>query len=899
MAVSLALIVQAVPAAALAGEAAPSAGSGGTAVEEVGAEAPGTESADNGTGAADSDGGTSEGAMRAPGEEGSGEDAGAPAENGDEAEDGQGAPESPAEDPAGNGGAADGAGTPEDGGAPVEDGSQAPGDGAPDATDDEAGNEADADAPTTPSAQEPQAPDAPANTAPDAAENALPAAEAAANSIATLASLSATTSLSYDASSGSLTVRAANVSCPTGVVGVSVGVTAPDGTCRWYALSKGSDGTWQARIDPGAFGWQAGTYTVATSITDASWSGNDAGSVRASVSYGKESSAVSVSSNYSTIVATAAGGRVDQAWQVSFQVVGPKGTFWALGTKQADGSYRLEVPASRVGTGTVTVTPVAAVGAASAWLPAATASVPAATAASSLSYNSSAGTLTVNVSDIKCPTGTVGVSAGITAPDGTCRWYALSKNSDGSWGANVKVSDFGAQSGTYTAQISLTDSSWSGISAGSVSTSASIGNGTISASVNASNGTVTLTAKGGAIPLGFNLSFKIDRDGSVGHTGTAWIQATKQSDGSWTATVKESDIGGGTVTAQAVLSVGSATRYLSSTSFSIAGAKGSTSVTDVPASGTISVDVTGVSANSGVSGVSVGVVGNGKERWYALSQTSSGTWHVDVPVADFGTGGATFTFTTYLNDSHGVGVRLGSTSRYISSTKAEVVAEVDGGDGRLWLGVSGGAARYAWGVSFAVTDANGSTRWVAATNNDGNWTVDIPASSVAYGRGTVTAYAHVGADDTVVTLGSDSFTRSTSAARTMASRIMNYSSPTSYLLAIDTSGCRVGVFSGYQGHWEEVAFWACSPGAASTPTVTGVFSVGEKGYYFDSYGSRCFYYTQFYGDYLFHSILYYPSGGIMDSRLGQNLSHGCVRLATENAKWIYSNIPTGTTVVSY
>lgn len=37
----------------------------------------------------------------------------------------------------------------------------------------------------------------------------------------------------------------------------------------------------------------------------------------------------------------------------------------------------------------------------------------------------------------------------------------------------------------------------------------------------------------------------------------------------------------------------------------------------------------------------------------------------------------------------------------------------------------------------------------------------------------------------------------------------------------------------------------------------------------------------------------------MDDRLGMNLSHGCVRLATSNAKWIYDNIPTGTTVVSY
>ena len=61
-----------------------------------------------------------------------------------------------------------------------------------------------------------------------------------------------------------------------------------------------------------------------------------------------------------------------------------------------------------------------------------------------------------------------------------------------------------------------------------------------------------------------------------------------------------------------------------------------------------------------------------------------------------------------------------------------------------------------------------------------------------------------------------------------------------------------------------------------------------------------YYFTQFYGDYLFHSVLYYQnSNRVMDGRLGINASHGCVRLAIENAKWIYDTIPRGTKVVTY
>jgi len=37
----------------------------------------------------------------------------------------------------------------------------------------------------------------------------------------------------------------------------------------------------------------------------------------------------------------------------------------------------------------------------------------------------------------------------------------------------------------------------------------------------------------------------------------------------------------------------------------------------------------------------------------------------------------------------------------------------------------------------------------------------------------------------------------------------------------------------------------------------------------------------------------------MDGRLGMALSHGCVRLNINNAKWIYDNIPAGSTVCVY
>ncbi len=133
----------------------------------------------------------------------------------------------------------------------------------------------------------------------------------------------------------------------------------------------------------------------------------------------------------------------------------------------------------------------------------------------------------------------------------------------------------------------------------------------------------------------------------------------------------------------------------------------------------------------------------------------------------------------------------------------------------------------------------------------------------------------------------------------MMLRANNYSSSTPYIIMVNRSTHKVGVFQGWQGNWNNIVYWDCGDGAPGTPTVTGVFTVGSRGYYFNSGVYRCFWYTQFYGDYLFHSVLCWPNGAIADGRVGLAISHGCVRLQIENAKWIYDNIPSGTTVVVY
>ena len=111
---------------------------------------------------------------------------------------------------------------------------------------------------------------------------------------------------------------------------------------------------------------------------------------------------------------------------------------------------------------------------------------------------------------------------------------------------------------------------------------------------------------------------------------------------------------------------------------------------------------------------------------------------------------------------------------------------------------------------------------------------------------------------------------------------------------------RVNVFNGSKDHWKLIRSMHCATGKAATPTVQGLFSIEDKGNMFRS-GSNtiCKFYTRFSGNYLFHTILLDNSGNIQDPTLETPVSHGCVRLAIEDAKYIYYNIPFGTTVWSH
>ena len=129
---------------------------------------------------------------------------------------------------------------------------------------------------------------------------------------------------------------------------------------------------------------------------------------------------------------------------------------------------------------------------------------------------------------------------------------------------------------------------------------------------------------------------------------------------------------------------------------------------------------------------------------------------------------------------------------------------------------------------------------------------------------------------------------------------LNIESLTSNLIYVNLKDQITYIYKGSINNWDKIKSFKCSTGIESEKTPTGIFDVRERGAWFfsDKYNQGGKYWVQFYGDYLFHSVPYNKDQSeVVDYTLGVPASYGCIRLKTEDAKWIYDNIESGTKVI--
>lgn len=62
----------------------------------------------------------------------------------------------------------------------------------------------------------------------------------------------------------------------------------------------------------------------------------------------------------------------------------------------------------------------------------------------------------------------------------------------------------------------------------------------------------------------------------------------------------------------------------------------------------------------------------------------------------------------------------------------------------------------------------------------------------------------------------------------MQSVANNQASSTNYIMIVDRSTHRVGVFKGRKNSWTNVKYYKCCVGKPSTPTISGTYTVGSR-----------------------------------------------------------------------
>lgn len=129
---------------------------------------------------------------------------------------------------------------------------------------------------------------------------------------------------------------------------------------------------------------------------------------------------------------------------------------------------------------------------------------------------------------------------------------------------------------------------------------------------------------------------------------------------------------------------------------------------------------------------------------------------------------------------------------------------------------------------------------------------------------------------------------------------IDYSSSDNFRIDVDLSVQKVFVY--YKD--KLIRGMICSGGTEEKSTPRGEYETNQKieKSWVDKYNMGAYYWIRFYNEYLFHSVPYDKNGEFIQEeidKLGTPASHGCIRLALEDAKWLYETLPLGVKVVIY
>ncbi len=331
------------------------------------------------------------------------------------------------------------------------------------------------------------------------------------------------------------------------------------------------------------------------------------------------------------------------------------------------------------------------------------------------------------------------------------------------------------------------------------------------------------------------------------------------------------------------------------------------SISDIDGSkGRFRVTLSGIDSASGVESVSIPIwPGNDQSqiKWYTAEKDGD-SYYVDADVLNHGLSFGDYTAHAYVTSKNGIKTRVKSASCHITAENYLYAESTGNYTARVYIV---NPAENTSKIQFATWSAEGNQddlTWCDGIKEESNtWYVDIDSANFKHG-GSYMTHCYVTADNSTSCVASVSYNleqKNPNSNQDMFELAQGISSPTEYLILVNRDLHRVAIYQGSEGAWQEVQYWPCVVGKPSTPTPTGTFHIKGRFSWFGE-GHKSWWATQIEGYYYFHSQIYYwddAPNTVLDPAMDTAASAGCIRLYVDNAYWIYTTIPRGTTVYIY
>ena len=362
------------------------------------------------------------------------------------------------------------------------------------------------------------------------------------------------TSVTSGVVGSTITATVKGITAPNGITSMSIPIWSESGgqdDLKWYTATKQTDGSYKVIIDIKDHNYDGGSYNIHAYGTDSNHKMTFLGSTTATVKVDTmTATSVTGSVSGSKITAivkgiTAPNGITEMAIPIWSETGGQDDIKWYTATKQTDGSYKItiDIKDHNYDGGSYNIhaygkdsnNKMTFVGSAVVKV------IVEPMTATSVTASVSGNKITTTVRGITAPSGIASITVPIWSDNNgqdDLKWYTATKQSDGSYNVTIDIKDHNYSGGSYSIHVYGTDTNGkmtflgnSSVSVATTPMSATTVKATVTENI------ITASVSGITAPNGIKNILIPTWSDENGQDDIKWYTATKQSDGSYQATI--------------------------------------------------------------------------------------------------------------------------------------------------------------------------------------------------------------------------------------------------------------------------------------------------------------------------------------------------------------------------